>query len=245
MFGINIITKAGILVFSHSFAGNYLIEIDSDIDIQAGLISAVLNALRETRGETVTAIRYRGYMLLLYEGVLTYGILFTVEDDPKFHEFLKHVVLKFEIIYTDELYKETVLNRMDFEPFREIVRNHYTEMISIDVTNLDRLIRILRPTSLTNYIIYETKFFNPVFTKIVDSQITSNLPQISRIYRKISDLGKKIHKKHTTSEICFSGFQITGINTPTHCVVLFYSLEPKNKTTLEREINHIKRKIIE
>ena len=245
MFGINIITKAGILVFSHSFAGNSLIEIDSDIDIQAGLISAVLNALRETRGETVTAIRYRGYMLLLYEGVLTYGILFSMEDDPKLHEFLKHMVLKFEIIYTDELYKETVLNRLDFEPFRDTVRNHYTEMISIDVANLDRLLTILRPTSLTNYIIYETKFFNPVFTKIVDSQITSNLPQISRIYRNISDFGKKIHQKHTMSEICFSDFQITSINTPTHCVVLFYSPEPKNKNPHEKEINHIKRKIIE
>jgi len=245
MFGINIITKAGILVFSHSFAGNYLSEIDSDIDIQAGLISAVLHALRETRGETVTAIRYRGYVLLLYEGVLTYGILFTVEDDPKLHEFLKHIVLKFEIIYTDELYKETVLNRMDFELFRIIVRNHYAEMITVDVTNLDRLIKILRPTTLTNYIIYETKFFNPVFTKIVDPLIASNIPQISRIFRDISDLEKKMRQKHTTSEISFLNFHVTGIYTPTHCVVLFYSPEQRTKNTIVREINHIKRKIFE
>ena len=245
MFGINIITKAGILVFSHSFAGTYLTEIDSDIDIQAGLISAVLNALRETRGETVTAIRYRGYVLLLYEGILTYGILFTVEDDPKLHEFLKRIVLKFEIVYTDELYKETVLNRMDFEPFRKIVRNHYAEMITIDVTNLDRLIKILRPLSLPNFIIYETKFFHPVFTKIIDPLITSNLPQFSRIYRDISDLEKKLHQQYTISEISFSNFLVTGINTPTHCVVVFYSSEQRTKNTIVREINYIKRKLIE
>ncbi|MFX0122477.1 MAG: hypothetical protein ACFFAE_02485 [Candidatus Hodarchaeota archaeon] len=245
MFGINIITKAGILVFSHSFAGNYLTEIDSDIDIQAGLISAVLNALRETRGETVTAIRYRGYMLLLYEGVLTYGILFTVEDDPKLHDFLKTIVLKFEIVFTDELYKETVLNRMDFETFRIIVRNQYAEMITIDVTNLDRLIKIMRHTTIANYIIYETKFFHPVFTKISESLITSNLPQITRIFRDISDLEKKIHQKQTTSEIKFAKIHFYEIKTPTHCVVLFYSPEQKDKTSFIREINQIKKKMIE
>ncbi|MFX1508436.1 MAG: hypothetical protein ACFFDC_20340 [Promethearchaeota archaeon] len=245
MFGINIITKAGILVFSHSFAGNYLTEIDSDIDIQAGLISAVLNALRETQGETVTAIRYREYMLLLYEGVLTYGILLTVEDDPKLHEFLKEIVLKFEIVYTDELYKETVLNRMDFEPFRRIIRNHYSEMITIDVINLDRIIKIMRPTTIKNYVIYETKFFNPVFTKIVDPLITANLPQITRIYRDISDLEKKFHQEQTSSEIFFSKIHFYEIKTPTHCVVLFYSPIEQEKSTIMREINNIKKKLVE
>jgi hypothetical protein len=245
MFGINIITKAGILVFSHSFAGNYLTEIDSDIDIQAGLISAVLNALRETQGETVTAIRYREYILLLYEGVLTYGVLFTLEDDPKLHEFLKDIVLKFEIVYTDELYKETVLNRMDFESFRRIIRNHYSEMITIDVTNLDRLIKIMRPTAIKNYVIFETKFFHPVFTRIVDPMIAANLPHITRIYRDISDLEKKIHQEQTSSEIFFTKMHFYEIKTPTHCVVLFSSPMEQEKTTLIKEINNIKRKIIE
>ncbi|UCG04099.1 MAG: hypothetical protein JSW11_08945 [Candidatus Heimdallarchaeota archaeon] len=244
MFGINIITKSGILVFSHSFVGNYLLEIDSDIDIQAGLISAVLSALRETRGETVTAIRYREYMLLLYEGVLTYGIIFTVEDDPKLHEFLKKIVLKFEIVYTDELYKETVLNRMDFENFRIIVRNQYAEMITIDVTTLDRLIKIMRPTTIKNYIIYETKFFHPVFTKITDPLITANLPQITRIYRDISDLEKKINQEQTTSEILFTNIHFYEIKTPTHCVVLFYSSLNKDKSTFTREITQIQRKMV-
>ncbi len=243
MFGINIITKSGILVFSHSFAGNYLTEIDSDIDIQAGLISAVLNALRETRGETVTAIRYRGYMLLLYEGVLTHGILFTLEDDPKLHEFLKKIVLKFEIVYTDEVYKETVLNRMDFESFRIIVRNLYADMITIDVTNLDRLIKIMRHTTIANYIIYGTKYFNPVFTKIVEPLINANLPQITRIYRDISDLEKNIRQEQTTSEIKFAKINFYEIKTPTHCVVLFYSPGQKDKNAIMKEINQIHGKI--
>ncbi|MFW9906029.1 MAG: hypothetical protein ACFFFH_17030 [Candidatus Thorarchaeota archaeon] len=245
MFGINIITKAGILVFSHSFVDSYLTEIDTEIDIHAGLISAVLNALRETQGETVTAIRYKEYMLLLYEGVLTYGILFTLEDDPKLHEFLKNMVLKFEIVYTDELYKETVLNRMDFEPFRKIIRNHYSEMITIDVTNLDRLIKIMKPTAIKNYVIYEAKFFNPVFTKIVDPQIIANLPQITRIYRDISDLEKKIHQEQTSSEIIFTKMHFYEIKTPTHCLLLFYSPMEADKNTIMREINNIKRKIFE
>lgn len=245
MFGLNIITKAGILVFSHSFIGNHLMEIDSDIDIQAGLTSAVLNALRETRGETVTAIRYREYMLLLYEGVLTHGILFTVEDNPKLHEFLKKMVLTFEIVYTDELYKETVLNRMDFESFRIIVKNKYAEMITIDVAKLDRFFKIIRPTRIDNYIIYETKFFHPIFTKITDPLIASNLPQITRIYRDIFDLEKKITQKQTTSQILFPKIHFYQIKTPTHCVVLFYSPEQMDKNIFVKEINQIQRKIIE
>ena len=104
MLGLNIITKPGILVFSHSFTGNYPMEIDLDVDLQASITSAVLNALRETHGESVTAIRHRENMLLLYEGVLTYGILFTMEDDPELlaavHHQLQDAKLRCQVIYS-------------------------------------------------------------------------------------------------------------------------------------------------
>lgn len=250
MFGINIITKSGILVFSYSFAGKHLAEIDSDIDIQAGLITAVLNALRETRGESVTAIRYREYMLILYEGVLTYGILFAVEDDPRLHEFIKKIVLKFEIMFTyelggHELHRKHVLNRMDFMNFEETVRSQYSDMITIDVFSLDRIIKIMKSTTVSNYIIYETKFFNPVFTKINDPIITAYLPQIMRIYRNISDLEKMIHQEHTTSTINFKNIIFHEIKTPTHSVVLFYSPIQKKNSIFMKEIRNVHRKIRE
>ncbi|MFX0208032.1 MAG: hypothetical protein ACFFDT_18745, partial [Candidatus Hodarchaeota archaeon] len=224
MFGINIITKTGILVFSHSFSGDFLSEIDTDVDIQAGLITAVLNALKETRGESVTAIRYREYRLLLYEGVLTYGILFGFEGhNPELQDFLRNIVLKFEIMFTYELYKKTIINRADFESFREIVRNQYVDMIAIDVASLDRLITIMRESSISNnYIIYETKLLLPVFTKIVIPKINSHLPQVTRIYREILNLETKINQEHTTSTINFKDIELYAMKTPTHCVVLFY-----------------------
>ncbi len=246
MFGINIITKTGILVFSHSFSGDFLSEIDTDIDIQAGLISAVLNALKETRGESVTVIRYREYRLLLYEGVLTYGILFGFEGhNPELQDFLRSIVLKFELMFTYELYKKTVVNRTDFESFRDTVKNQYTAMIAIDVSSLDRLINIMRESSIENYIIYETKLLLPVFTKIVIPKINSHLPQVTRIYREILNLENKINQEHTTSIINFKGIQLNAIKIPTHCVVLFYTPKQMERNVFKKEINQIQRKIRE
>lgn len=243
MFGINIITKTGLLVFTHSFTGNYPMEIDTDVDIQAGLISAVLNALKETRGESVTAIRYREYNLLLYEGVLSYGILFGFEDNPKLHSFLRNIVLKFELMFTYELHKKTFIRRMEFETFRDTVKSQYADMIAIDVTSLDKLIKIMRHSTIPNYIIFETKFFHPVFTKIVNPRINSYLPQVTRIFREIFDLEKKINQEHTTSIINFKNIQLYEIKTPTHCVVLFFSPKQKDISTFKKELDLIQRKM--
>ncbi|MFX1285031.1 MAG: hypothetical protein ACFFB5_15320 [Promethearchaeota archaeon] len=245
MFGINIITKTGILVFSHSFSGDFLSKIDTDVDIQAGLITAVLGALKEARGESVTVIRYREYRLLLYEGVLTNGILFGFEGhNPKLQDFLRNIVLKFELQFTYELYKQTVINRADFESFRETVRNQYTDMIAIDVSSLDRLIKIMNDSSTANnYIIYETKLLLPIFTKIVIPNITPHLPQITRIYREILNLESKLNQEHATSTINFKDIELYAIKTSTHCVVLFYNPKQMDRNIFRKELRQIQRKI--
>ena len=80
MFGISIINKNGILVFSHGLTRESTEEIDEEM--HAGLMSAIFNALRETQGESIKSIRQRDdYVYLLYEGVLTYGVLPAVEED--------------------------------------------------------------------------------------------------------------------------------------------------------------------
>ncbi len=245
MLGLNIITKSGILVFSHSFTGKYVMEIDLDVDLQASIISAVLNALRETHGESVTAIRHREYMLLLYEGVLTFGILFTLKDDPELHDLLRKLVLKFELMFTDELYKESVFSRMNFESFRITVKKQYSDMISIDVPSLDKLIKIMQQEKVTNYIIYETTILNPVFSNIGNPSLSSVIPQVTRILREIESLEKKINQEHSTSEISFQNIQLHAINTKKYCVVLFYPPERKEKGSFRKEISQLIAKIAE
>lgn len=246
MLGLNIITKSGILVFSHSFTGKVVMEIDLDVDLQASIISAVLSALRETHGESVTAIRHRENMLLLYEGVLTFGILFTLKDDPELHDLLRKIVLKFELMFTDELYKESVFSRMNFESFRSTVKKHYSDMISIDVPSLDKLIKIMQQVKIvSNYIIYENTMLNPVFSNIGNPSLSSGVPQVTRILREIAGLEKKINQEHTTSEISFQNIQLLAINTKKYCVVLFYPPEQKEKSSFRKEISQLKAKIAE
>ncbi|MHA2248196.1 MAG: hypothetical protein ACXADY_24820 [Candidatus Hodarchaeales archaeon] len=243
MLGLNIITKPGILVFSHSFTGNYPMEIDLDVDLQASITSAVLNALRETHGESVTAIRHRENMLLLYEGVLTYGILFTVDYDPELYNFLRKIVLKFELMFTDGLYKETVLNRMDFESFRKIVKEQYADMISIDVPSLDKMIKIMQQTTIANYIIYETKLLHPVFSNIGNPIISSNIQQVTQILRDIASFEKRINQEHVTSKIIFQNIQLLAIKTQKYCVILFYPTSQKEKYSYEKEIIKLQNEI--
>ena len=245
MLVLNFITKPGILVFSHSFTGNYPMEIDLDVDLQASITSAVLNALRETHGESITAIRHRENMLLLYEGVLTYGILFTMEDDPELHNFLRKLVLKFELMFTDGLYKETVLNRLDFESFRKIVKQQYADMIAIDVPSLDKVIKIMQQTTIANYIIYETKLLHPVFSNISNTTISSNVQQVTQILREIASLEKKINQEHITSKIIFQNIQLHAIKTPKYCVILFHPTDQKEKSYYKKKISQLQNKIVE
>lgn len=57
MLGVNIITKTGILVFSHGFTSSYYEDVDEEL--HAGIMTAILNAIRETQKESIISIRQR------------------------------------------------------------------------------------------------------------------------------------------------------------------------------------------
>ncbi|MHA1228888.1 MAG: hypothetical protein ACTSPV_19360, partial [Candidatus Hodarchaeales archaeon] len=186
---LDIVNKNGLLVFSHSFNGDIDEGENKDHDMHASLITAVLNALKETQGETITAIHQVGYKLLLYEGILTYGILVvTGEDEPKLHEFLRKIVLKFELMYTYELHSESIVNRVIFKNFHEIVASMYNEMVGFDFETLNNVLELLKFSNISNFIIFETNFFLPILTSIIDPSIDFPLNNIIRIFREVDDL---------------------------------------------------------
>jgi len=218
---VNIITKSGFLVFNHTFTNSTADE-RIDVDIQAGLLTSILNVLRDTQRETITSIRHReNYVIILYEGVLTYGLLPATEYDNRLFQFLREVVLKFELMFTEELHKESVLNRGMFEPFREIIQTSYTNYIHIDVNALNHILSIMQDSTILNYIVYETKFFHPVFSAIDDSIVGESKERITQISRDIIDYGIIINQDFSIGELTFDGMHVSFVKTLNHLLVLF------------------------
>lgn len=245
MFRLDIITKAGILVFSHSFVNPLRLEENNDQDMQASLITAVLNTLKETQGETITAIHQVGYKLLLYEGILTFGILtISGEDESKLHNFLRSIVLKFELMFTYELHIESVINRTTFESFRKIIKNMYEDMIGVEFDTLHKLLEILKYSNISNLVVFETNFFHPILTSIVDYSIDFPLDKIIRIFREIDNLSLSEKKDNVTCSFDLQSIIIHGLKIRQHWIACFSSPNHVSKFIIHNEIEEIKNSLL-
>ncbi|PWI47773.1 hypothetical protein CEE45_10350 [Candidatus Heimdallarchaeota archaeon B3_Heim] len=243
MLGLSIINKTGILVFNHEFTSSYDEKIDEDLN--AGLMSAIFSALRETQKETIKSIRLRdNYVFLLYEGVLTYGVLSTTEEDSRQYNFLREVVLKFEIMYTKELHQETVIERYFFNEFHVVVKKMYSDMVEIDVAALNNLINVMGESKIRNYLIYETKYFHPVFRSITDSIVNEHADKMTQIFRYIIDFSEHANQAFSTGELNFETMRIFTVKTKSHCIAIFDTSTDRGKGSMKKELIQLQKKII-
>ena len=233
------VTKAGILVFSHDFVEDWL-EGEEDLDLYASLKSAAITALRQTQGETITEIKQINYTLLLYEGILTYGMLIVDNSDPKLHDFLRSIVLKFEIMYTSELHIESVFKKEDFEDFRNILNSHYEDFTRVDFKGLYRIIDIVSQSNASNFIIFSNYNFQPIYTSIIDYSITLPLHKLAQIFRGMDDLCLSQKKKSMTVEIDLQDILLHSIRTEIYWIVCLSNSGQANKYTMNYEVNMIK-----
>lgn len=242
MFRLELITKTGLLVFSHNFVKDKASE-DEDHDLQAGLTSAAISALRETQGETITEIKQVDYTLFLYEGILTYGILTIRETGLRLKDFLRKLVLKFEITFSEELHSETLVKRIHYESFREEVLSLYNEYSVIDVEALNQVLEVISQSNATNFIIYNVANLQPVFTSILDHSIRGQLNQITRIIGGIEDLclaQENITEESMTIELNLPNVVVNAIRTNIYWIVSLTDPTQINKNMLTFETNLIK-----
>jgi len=182
MFGISIITKPGILLFTHGLTTESTEDIDEEL--HAGLMSAIFTALRETQKETIKSIRQRDdYVYLLYEGILTYGVLPAIEEDPRLYEFLRDVILKFELMYTADLHKKTIIDRSRFNGFHDIVTKMYNDLVRPNARALKKNIEIMQESRFENFIIYEIKYFYQVCKSIKDPILNLHADRLTSVLR--------------------------------------------------------------
>ncbi len=170
MIGVNITTKDGILLFSHFFVSGFS---DVDEDLRAGLMTAILNAVKETHQDTgISTIDQGKYLVHIIEGTFTYGLFFSNENDIKEHKFANRILNQFENDFNEILADTISYKENDFLPFHEYLRKEYLSLISIDVVGLSKMIKIMESSIISDYIILEKTKLNQVFTTI------STLPEL-------------------------------------------------------------------
>ncbi len=219
MFGISIITKTGILLFTHGLTSESTEDIDEEL--HAGLMSAIFNALRETQKETIKSIRQRDdYVYLLYEGVLTYGVLPAIEEDHRRYDFLRDVILKFELMYIAKLHKETIIDRSLFNEFHDIVTKMYSDLVRPNARALKKNIDILQRSKFDNFLIYEVKYFYQVCKSIKDPNLNLHADRLTSILRNLMEFSKKIEKNLISCDFKFEGINITVFKTQSHCIAI-------------------------
>lgn len=212
--------------------------------MHAGLLSAIFNALRETQKESIKSIRQRDdYVYLLYEGVLTFGVLPTTEEDPRLYDFLRDVVLKFEIMYTEKLHQDTVFERSHFKEFHDIVKKMYNELIEIDVKALSHYIDLLGSSSFNNYIIFETTHYHPVFKSLKDPNVSYHADRLSPIFRYMMDFTDHIERNFESSEFTFNDLKVLTIKTQSYLIAFLLQLPLKGNESIWKDINNLTRKL--
>lgn len=243
MFGISIITKTGILLFTHGLTSESTEDIDEEL--HAGLMSAIFTALRETQKETIKSIRQReDYVYLLYEGVLTYGVLPAIEEDHRLYDFLRDIILKFEIMYTADLHNKSIIDRSRFDGFHEIVSKKYSDLIRPNARALKKNIDIMQKSGFDNFIIYEVEYLYQVCKSIKNPILNLHADRLTSILRNLMEFGEKIGKNLLSCDLNFDGIQLTIFRTQSHCIAVFILPQDLENGLMKKEYLQIQKKLV-
>jgi hypothetical protein len=243
LLGLSIINKNGILVFTHGLTSDPTEEIDEEL--HASLMSAIFNALRETQRETIKSIRQRDdYVYLLYEGVLTYGVLPAIEEDNRLYDFLRDVILKFELMYTADLHKEAIIDRDRFDEFHDVVSKMYSDLVRPNAKALKKNISILQKSRFDNFIIYEIPYFRQVCKSIKDPILNLQADGLTFIFRNLMEFSEKIDENLLSCDFKFENISLTVFRTQSHYIAIFNPLLDSERGLLKREYLQIQKKLV-
>ena len=243
MLGLSIINKNGILVFTHGLTSDPTEEIHEEL--HASLMSAIFNSLLETQRETIKSIRQRDdYVYLLYEGVLTYGVLPAIEEDNRLYDFLRDVILKFELMYTMELHRKAIIDRSRFTEFHDIVGNMYNDLVRPNAEALKENIKVMQNSGIENFLIYEVRYFYQVCKSIKDPILNVQADRLTPILRSLMEFSNKIGKKLLNIEFTFEGTSLTVLTTDIHCIAIFTQPQDIERGLMSRTYQQLQKKLV-
>jgi hypothetical protein len=178
------------MLFSHFFVPGFT---DVDEDLRAGLMTAVLNAVKETQdGTELRTIDQGRYFVHIVEGEYTYGLYFSFENDLKEHEFAETTLSKFENDFQNRLVDDLPFEPVTFFDFHDYLKEKYSQLISIDVVGLSKIIELMENAIYSDYIILEKPWYHQVFTTISIPEIHPVANTLGIMCRNLLETGLKM-----------------------------------------------------
>jgi len=198
--GVNITLKDGLLLFSHFFVPGFS---DVDEDLRAGLMTAVLNAVKESNSNSdvkteIATIDQGKYFVHIVEGRYTYGLFFSYENDLKEEVFANSTLTDFETQFQNLLSSEVnEFDDTDFQDFHQYLETKYSNLISIDVVGLSKVIEIMEDSLFSDYIILEKPHLHQVFTTISIPELYPHANTVALMCKSILEASYKIQNPIT------------------------------------------------
>ncbi len=241
MIGVNITTKNGLLLFSHFFVPGFS---GVDEDLRAGLMSAVLNAVKETEDDTIIKTINQGkYYVHIIEGKYTYGLFFSHEDDLKEVFFANTTLKRFEATFKSTLESDISFEDNYFNEFQDYLQKEYNSLIAIDVIGLSKIIDIMENSLFTDYILLEKPNFHQVFTTISLPPIHPHANALAHMCKNIIESSIKIGQE--IEKIQFSlgrDYMVFVDRLKKYVVIIVVHKNTREKSI--KEINRLKTKLL-
>ena len=240
--GVNITTKNGLLLLSHFFVPGFS---DVDEDLRAGLMTAVLNAVKETQDDTgIKTINQGRYYVHILEGKHTYGIFFSHEHDLKERNFANTTIRRFETTFEKELGDDLSFDDDTFRDFLEFLKSEYNTLISIDVVGLGKIIDIMENSLFTDYILLEKPNFHQVFTTISLPDVHPHANTLAQMCKTLIEQSIMIGQEIEQLQFTLGRDYMVFVDRFRKYVVIIIILK-KNREKALKEIIRLKTKIID
>lgn len=240
MIGVNITSKNGLLIFSHFFVPGFS---QVDEDLRAGLMSAVLNAVKETQTDVgLKTIDQGKYFVHIFEGDYTYGLFFSHEHDLKEKNFANTIMRRFETTFKTELDDELSFDNATFDTFKDFLITEYNELISIDVVGLSKIIDVMENSVFSDYILLEKPFFHQVFTTISIPEIHPHANTLAHMCKTIIESSIMIGQEIETIQFTLGRDYMVFAERFRKYIVIIIILK-KNREKALKEILRLKSKI--
>ena len=238
--GVNITTKNGLLLFSHFFVPGFS---GVDEDLRAGLMSAVLNAVKETESDTgIKTINQGKYYVHIMEGKYTYGLFFSHEDDLKEFIFANTTLKRFEATFNTVLSSDISFEDNYFKKFENYLQKEYNQLIAIDVIGLSKIIDIMENSLFTDYILLEKPNFHQVFTTISLPKIHPHANSLAQMCKNFIESSIKIGQEVEQLQFSLGVDHLVFVDRFKKYVVIVVVHKNTREKSI-KEINRLKNKI--
>lgn len=229
------------MLFSHFFVPGFT---DVDEDLRAGLMTAVLNAVKETQdGTELKTIDQGRYFVHIAEGEFTYGLFFSFENDLKEHEFAEATLSRFETDFHNRLATDLSFELSDFNGFHDYLKEEYSQLISIDVVGLSKIIGLMEDAIYSDYIILERPYMHQVMTTISIPEINPIASNLGLMCKNLLETGIKIGKEVSRIRFFLGKDHYVLVDSLEDKFFLILVVPEKERERAEKEMTRIQNRI--